>query len=120
MNPYIGLLILFVVAAGFAVTMLALASILGPKNRNFTKQLPFECGSVSVGAVEDQRFNVRFYLIAMLFILFDIEVVFLYPWAVVLTELGWFGYNQMLVFVAVLTIGLVYVWKKGVLDWNKA
>lgn len=115
---YFGVVLLLIVSAGFVITMLVLTSILGPQNRNRTKQLPFECGSVSVGTVREQRFNVRFYLIAMLFILFDIEVIFMYPWAVTLEDLGWFGYFEMLSFIAVLLIGLIYVWKKGVLDWN--
>ena len=117
-NPYLSLVGLMIVVAGFLITMLTLASILGPKNKTRTKQLPFECGSVSVGEVKDHRFNVRFYLVAMLFILFDIEVIFMYPWALVLRQLGMFGFMQMLSFVLVLTIGLVYVWKKGVLNWN--
>lgn len=119
MNPYLGILGLMAVAAGFLVTMLTLASVLGPKNRTRTKQLPFECGSVSVGAVQEQRFNVRFYLVAMLFILFDIEVIFMYPWAVILEELGWFGFVEMLSFAMVLVVGLIYVWRKGILDWNE-
>lgn len=119
MNPYIPLLLLLFVATGFMLFMLAISSWLGPMNKTRTKQLPFECGSVSVGSVRDQRFNVRFYLIAMLFILFDIEVIFLYPWALVLRELGWPAYMAMLSFMAVLGFGLAYVWKKGVLDWNR-
>ncbi len=118
MNTYDGVLILMFVAAGFLVTMLLLASVLGPKNRTRTKQLPFECGSVSVGNVSEQRFNVRFYLVAMLFILFDIEVIFMYPWAVELDSLGVFGLVEMFVFVAVLAVGLIYVWRRGILDWN--
>lgn len=117
-NPYLGILALAVVVAGFLITMLVLASKLGPKNPTRTKQLPFECGSVSVGDVREQRFNVRFYLVAMLFILFDIEVIFMYPWAVVLDEIGWVGYFEMLTFVGILGLGLIYVWKKGVLNWN--
>lgn len=118
-DPYISLLALMVVVAGFLVTMLILSSVLGPKHRTITKQLPFECGSVSVGDVKDQRFNVRFYLVAMLFILFDIEVIFMYPWALVLESLGWFAFMQMFSFFMVLLVGLVYVWKKGVLNWNE-
>jgi len=117
-DPYLSIFVMAVVASGFAITMLVLASILGPKNPTKTKQLPFECGSVSVGSVQEQRFNVRFYLVAMLFILFDIEVIFMYPWAVVLTDLGWWGYTQMLTFMLVLGVGLYYVWRKGVLNWN--
>ena len=120
MDGYAGIIGLSIVCAGFLITMLTLSSVLGPKNRNKTKQLPFECGSVSVGSVKDQRFNVRFYLVAMLFILFDIEVIFMYPWAVNLKELGWTGFYAMLSFIIVLGGGLLYVWKKGVLDWNEA
>ena len=117
-HSYQGVLILLAVAAGFLITMLFLAAALGPKCRTKTKQLPFECGSVSIGHVADQRFNVRFYLVAILFILFDIEVIFMYPWAVVLPELGVFGFVEMLFFMLILVVGLVYVWKKGVLNWN--
>ncbi len=121
MNQYLGILMLFGVAtAGFLLPVLVLKTMLGPKNRSVTKQLPFECGSVSVGEASKQRFSVRFYLVAMLFILFDIEVIFLYPWAVTLMELGWASYIQMLIFVLVLSVGLVYAWRKGVLDWNRA
>lgn len=118
MDGYLGILVLGFFAAGFLLTMLILSSVLGPKNKTKTKQLPFECGSVSVGDMKDQRFNVRFYLIAMLFILFDIEVIFMYPWALVLRDLGWFGFLEMLTFIFILAIGLVYVWRKGVLNWN--
>ena len=118
MSPYIGLIALMVLVAGFLVTMLVLASSLGPKHKSVTKQLPFECGAVSVGSVRESRFNVRFYLVAVLFILFDIEVIFMYPWALVLEGLGWYGYLAMMSFMLVLLGGLVYVWRKGVLDWN--
>ena len=100
--------------------MLLLATWLGPKNKTKTKQLPFECGSVSVGDVGETRFNVRFYLVAMLFILFDIEVIFLYPWAMVLLDLGWTAYFEMLCFMLVVVLGLLYVWRKGVLDWARS
>ena len=119
MNQYIGILILALFSAGFAVTMLALSYLLGPKSRSLTKQLPFECGSVSIGAASEQRFSVRYYLVAVLFILFDIEVIFLYPWVATLVEVGWPSFVQMTVFILVLSIGLAYVWRKGVLDWNK-
>lgn len=117
-NPYLGVVMLAIVASGFLITMLTLAHVVGPKNITKTKQLPFECGSVSVGHVTEQRFNVRFYLVAMLFILFDIEVIFMYPWAMVLLELGWVGYLEMLSFMFILAIGLIYVWRKGVLEWT--
>ena len=117
-NPYIAILVLMFVVTGFLVTMLVLSSVLGPKNKTVTKQLPFECGSVSIGDMKEQRFNVKFYLVAMLFILFDIEVIFMYPWAVVLKDLGWFGFVEMFTFILILSVGLIYVWRKGVLDWN--
>ena len=117
-DPYFSVLLLTIVVAGFLITMLVLSTVLGPKHKTDTKQLPFECGSVSVGDMKEQRFNVRFYLVAMLFILFDIEVIFMYPWAVMYKELGWFGFYEMLVFMGILSIGLIYVWRKGVLDWN--
>jgi NADH-quinone oxidoreductase subunit A len=119
-NQYIGLLVLLFFAGGFLITMLLASAYLGPQFRTRTKQIPFECGSVSVGEVREQRFNVRFYLIAMLFILFDVEVIFLYPWAVILEELGWFGFVEMLSFMMVLGVGLIYVWRKGFLNWNDA
>jgi NADH-quinone oxidoreductase subunit A len=119
LNPYLGILLLTGAAGGFLVTMVLLASLLGPKNPTVTKQMPWECGAIPVGSVKDQRFNVRFYLVAMLFILFDIEVIFMYPWAVVLEQLGWFALFEMLSFMGVLVVGLVYVWRKGVLSWNE-
>ena len=116
LNEYIGILIMVIVVAGFLITMLILSSVLGPKNKTKVKQLPFECGVVSYG-VGTQRFNVQFYLVTMLFLVFDVEVIFMYPWAVILKDLGLAGFFEMLSFVAVLVVGLVYVWKKGVLDW---
>ncbi len=118
LSPYLGILLLTIAATGFLVTMVLLAILLGPKNPTKTKQMPWECGAIPVGSVRDQRFNVRFYLVAMLFILFDIEVIFMYPWAVVLEQLGTFALWQMLSFMAVLVVGFVYVWNKGVLNWN--
>ena len=119
LNPYLGILLLTVAAGGFLLTMVILASVLGPKNITKTKQMPWECGAIPVGSVREQRFSIRFYLVAMLFILFDIEVIFMYPWAVVLEQMGMFALLQMLSFMAVLVVGLIYVWKKGVLNWNE-
>lgn len=119
-SPYIGIVFLTLIATfGFLFPVMFLSTVLGPKNKTKTKQIPFECGSVPVGNVSDQRFKVRFYLIAMLFILFDVEVIFMYPWALALPKLGWDGYFAMLSFVAVLLVGLIYVWKKGIFDWNE-
>ncbi|NLF25163.1 MAG: NADH-quinone oxidoreductase subunit A [Deltaproteobacteria bacterium] len=119
-DPYLGLVILFLLSVFSLLVLLGLASWLGPKNPTPTKQIPFECGSVSVGEAKSLRFNVQFYLVAVLFLLFDVEVLFLYPWSVNVRELGWTGYMDMLVFVVVLALGLIYAWRKGVLDWNKS
>ena len=107
MNQYIGVLALLLVVAGFLLFMLLLASILGPKSRSDVKDAPFECGTASSGNVKQSRFGVHFYVIALLFILFDIEVVFLYPWGVALRELGWAAFYEMLVFLAVLAVSLL-------------
>jgi len=103
--------------------MVTLSNVLGPRRPSRVKQTPFECGSLPVGSAHE-RFGVKFYVVAILFIVFDIEAVFVYPWAVLLLPdqqgnagLGWAGYVTMGIFVATLVAGLVYVWKKGVLDW---
>lgn len=116
-NTYFSLFILWVLATGFLATMLIFASILGPKHRSEIKDAPFECGTVGTGDAQG-RFGVKYYMVAMLFILFDIEIVFLYPWAVNAIQLGWYGYFVMLSFLAVLLLGLVYVWRRGALDWS--
>lgn len=119
MNPYVSLLIFLLTVSGFVITLILLASWLGPKFKTPTKELPWECGSVSVGNVSEQRFNVRFYLIAMLFILFDVEVIFMYPWAIDVEGFGWNGLAIIGAFSAVIFAGFIYVLERGVLDWNK-
>jgi NADH-quinone oxidoreductase subunit A len=101
-----------------AALLVGLATILGPRRPSAVKSSPFECGSEPIGSARD-RFGVKFYLIALLFIVFDIEAVFIYPWAVLIKELGWAGYTTMAVFAFTLVIGLAYVWKKGALDWAR-
>ncbi len=117
MNQYIPIIIMFIAAAGTALAMLALSEFLGPKVRFREKMEPFECGENPIVSPK-RRFSVRFYLVAMLFIIFDIEAVFLFPWAVIFQELGIFGFVEMMIFIAILTLGLVYVWKKGALEWE--
>ena len=112
----IGIMICFAVV--FGVVMSKASEILGPKNSTEEKMSTYESGMEPVRTARE-RFSVRFYMVAMLFIVFDIEVVFLYPWAVNFRELGMFGFIEMLVFVAVLMAGLVYVWKKGALEWSR-
>jgi NADH-quinone oxidoreductase subunit A len=117
LNQYAGVLILLVLAVGTTVGMITAATILGPKIKFPEKMEPFECGKSPLVSPR-QRFSVKFYLTAVLFILFDIEAVFLYPWAALFRQLGWFGLVEMLLFIAVLGIGLLYVWKKGALNWE--
>jgi NADH-quinone oxidoreductase subunit A len=120
-NPTIDLVIqlaiMFAIGAAMAVTFVTLSHFLSPSSRNPNKREPYECGVVPVG---DARapFNVHFYLVAVLFVLFDLEAVFLYPWAVSLRELGTAGLAEMFVFIAILLVGYVYAWKKGVLEWE--
>lgn len=118
-SEYIGLLVTFLIAAGIAGAILVLNALLGPKNKmNPAKAEPFECGKDPI-AVQSGHFSVKFYLIAMFFILFDVEIVWLFPWAVILKKLGWMGIVEMFSFVAVLVLGFVYAWKKGALEWEK-
>jgi NADH-quinone oxidoreductase subunit A len=106
-----------VVATGFAVGSIIASYYLGRRINDPAKAMPYECGITPVGNARE-RFHTRFYLVAMLFIVFDIETVFLYPWAVVYKSLAMFGLIEMLVFIAILLAGLVYVWGKGALEWD--
>jgi NADH-quinone oxidoreductase subunit A len=117
LNQYLPVLVMTVAAIGTAVGMIVLTSVIGPKKEFEDKMEPFECG-VSPVASPQARFSVRFYIIAMLFILFDIEAVFLFPWAAVFKELGMFGFVEMMLFITVLVVGLAYIWKKGALEWE--
>jgi NADH-quinone oxidoreductase subunit A len=115
--PYLPLMVAIALAGVLGFGLLALAAVLGPKRISAVKASPFECGSNPVGSAR-QRFAVKFYVVALLFIVFDIETVMFYPWAVIFKELSWFGLLEMLVFVMTLAVGLVYVWKKGALEWE--
>jgi NADH-quinone oxidoreductase subunit A len=115
--PYLPLAVVLLLAGLLALAIVGLASILGPRNPTAVKSLVFEAGNEPVGSAR-QRFAVKFYVVALLFIVFDIETVFLYPWAVNFVRLGWFGYLEMAVFAATLVVGLAYVWKKGALEWE--
>jgi NADH-quinone oxidoreductase subunit A len=100
-----------------AVAMFSLASLLGPKNPTETKSIPYECGSETTGT-QHVKLSVKFYLTAILFVIFDIEAIFLYPWSVLFQRLGWAGLVEMLVFLSVLSAALIYIWKKGALEWE--
>ncbi|HLJ90104.1 MAG TPA: NADH-quinone oxidoreductase subunit A [Candidatus Angelobacter sp.] len=115
---YIPLLIQVLVAIVLATVMIVLSHLLGKHRWTAAKHTPYECGINPTGDAQ-QRFSVKFYLVAMLFILFDIEAVFLYPWAVVARKLAMFGFWEMLVYIGLVLVGFFYIWKKGILDWNK-
>jgi NADH-quinone oxidoreductase subunit A len=114
---YLPILIFLVVAAGFGGLLIVLGFVLGPRRPSAEKLSPYECG---FEAFEDSRmkFDVRYYLVAILFILFDLEIAFLFPWAVSLAAVGTFGIVSMLVFLGILIVGFVYEWKKGALEWD--
>ena len=114
---FIPILMMVVVATGFAVATLAASHFLGRRVNDPAKLLPYECGVTPVGTARE-RFHTRFYLVAMLFIVFDIETVFIYPWAVVFKQLAMFGLIEMGVFIAILLEGRVFVWGKGALEWD--
>jgi NADH-quinone oxidoreductase subunit A len=115
-QAYAPLLIHFLVAMALAGLILLASSLVGRHRPNRAKQQPYECGITPTGDAREP-FSVQFYLVAMVFILFDIEAIFLYPWAYVYRELRWFGFVEMLIYIAILLVGYVYLWKKGALDW---
>jgi len=116
---YLPLLFQMLVAIGLAGAMVTLSFVLGKHKYSKSKMSPYECGMEPIGDASE-RFSVKFYLVGMLFILFDVEAVFLYPWAIILKDLKMFGFWEMLVYVAVVLVGLFYIWKKGVIDWSQA
>ena len=118
MATYVPLFILFGIGAVIALGIFAATSYIGPKNPTAEKMIPYECGSESTGG-RHVKPSVKFYLTAILFVVFDIEAVLIYPWAVQFKSLGWPGLLTMLSFVSLLVVALVYVWKKGALEWER-
>ena len=116
-ETYWPVLLQAIVAMAVATGMIGISYILGKKVRNRVKDMPYECGITPTGSARE-RFSVKFYLVGMLFILFDIEAIFLYPWAVVYRELKMFAFFEMLLFIALVLAGFFYIWKKGALDWS--
>jgi NADH-quinone oxidoreductase subunit A len=114
----LALAVLFALVLGLVTVMYLAATYLGPKRFNRAKLQPFECGMTPVGSPREGGLRLRFYLIAILFVVFDIETIFLYPWAVSYAKLGLFGLLEILVFVGALGIGLYYVLRKGIVAWN--
>lgn len=117
LSQYLPVFVFIIVGLGLGLAMLAGASLLSSHNPNAEKTSPYECG---FGAFESSHlpFDVRFYLVAILFIIFDLETAFFFPWALVLRKLGWFGLSSMLIFLGLLLIGFIYEWKRGALDWE--
>jgi NADH-quinone oxidoreductase subunit A len=114
---YMPILVVIAIGVGLGLLLTGASMFVGPRRPTPAKLAPYECGIIPTTPAR-QRFPVKFYLMAMLFIVFDIEAIFLYPWAVQLRALGWFGIVEMFTFIAVLFVGLVYIWRKGALDWD--
>jgi len=117
MNDYLPLAILFILAVALAVIAVLLGYLFGPRRSTVRKQLPYESGMRPIGP-GTRRMPIRFYLTAVLFILFDIEVVFFLPWAVVFRDVGIVAFVEMTVFIVILLVGFVYAWKSGALEWE--
>lgn len=116
MAGYIPILLFILVAAAFPVVTLMMARLVRPSNPDKVKSAAYECGVEAVGEARG-RYSVQYYLIAVLFVVFDVEVIFLFPWAVRFKVLGMFGFVEMIIFIAILVLGYFYAWKKGALEW---
>ena len=115
---YFPVLVQVIIAIAIAGGLIGASMLLGKRVRDKVKDSPYECGIAPTGSARD-RFSVKFYLVGIVFILFDIEAVFLYPWAVVYRELKMFAFYEMLLFIVLVLSGFYYIWKKGALDWSK-
>ncbi len=118
LRDYLPILLMGILAIVFAVGSLAASALLRPHRPNRVKLSAYECGNEPVRLPRGERFSVKFYVVAMLFIIFDIETIFLFPWAVTFRELGLFGLIEMVVFIGLVFVAYAYVWKKGGLDWT--
>lgn len=118
-ESYFPVLVQVTIGVVLAAVLLALTFLVGKRVKNKAKETAYECGIIPEGDARE-RFSVKFYLVAMLFILFDIEAIFLYPWAVVFRELKMFAFVEMLIFICLILAGFFYIWKKGALDWAVA
>lgn len=117
LSAYLPIWVFMIVAFGVALAAVILSFLLAKHNPDAQKNATYECGFAPFGDAR-AKFDVRFYLVAILFIVFDIEVAFLFPWAITLGDIGWTGFASMMVFLGVLTVGFVYEWKKGALEWD--
>lgn len=117
LENYLPVLIFLVVGLAVGAIMITLGFVLSPHKPDSEKLSPYECGFEHFGDAR-MKFDVRYYLVAILFIIFDLEIAFLFPWAIVLEEIGMFGYVAMAIFLGILVIGFIYEWKKGALEWE--
>jgi len=117
LSEYLPVVILAALAFLFAVLSLAVSALLRPNRPTPAKLAPYECGIEPERLPKGERFSVSFYVVAMLFIIFDVEVIFLFPWAVKYKQLGWFGVGEVMVFLAILIVGYIWAYKKGALEW---
>ena len=118
LDSYGPILLMFILAAGLAGVLIAASTIVGKHKHTKEKDQAYECGITPTGDAREP-FSVKFYLVAIIFILFDVEAIFLYPWAFIFKSLHWFGFVEMLLYIGILLVGYFYLWKKGALDWNR-
>lgn len=116
MNPYLPILIILILGLGLGLILTGLSALMGPRHPTTSKKEPFECGVPAIAGQD--RMNVKFYLTAILFILFDIETIFLYLWAKAFRSLGWFGIVEIAIFIFILLAGYIYVLRRGALEWD--
>lgn len=117
LQDYVPVLLMMIIGIGFGVVAVVLSSVLGPNRKSRVKKETYECGMTTIGAAYVQT-PIKFYVVALLFLVFDLECVFLYPWAVHYKSLGMFGFVEMAIFMVILFVCYVYVWKKGALEWE--
>ena len=117
MEQYIPILVFTLVAISFPIILLLLAKVIRAGSPDPVKSEPYECGVKAPTFAHDTRFSIRYYLIAVLFVVFDVETIFLFPWAVQYRQLAWFGFIEMMVFLVILLVGYLYAWGRGALEW---
>jgi NADH-quinone oxidoreductase subunit A len=117
LDSYIPIFLFVLIATAFAIVTVLVARLVQAGKKNAVKLEPYECGIEAVGDARD-KYSIRYYLVAMLFVIFDVETVFMFPWAVALDELALFGLIEMLVFLFILVVGYFYAWRKGALEWQ--
>jgi len=117
LNQYIGIVFMAGLAVAVAALILILSHMLGPRRVDPVKASPYECGVITIGPTHE-AIPIKYYIVAMLFLVFDLEVVYLYPWATVFRDIGAAAFVEMLVFIFILLVGFIYVWKKGALEWE--